>query len=298
MEFLWFLEQFRNPVTNSIFQFFTFFGEELVVIGVVCLLFWCIDKKLALRMGLAYFISGLLVQFLKIFFCIPRPWLLDSNFKPVGTAIETATGYSFPSGHSQSAASLWGVFAGSMKKKWYKIGFIAIALCTGFSRMFLGVHTPKDVAVGLFIGFLGAFLVCNHKTESFVEQNKAIISVVFGLLSVALIAFSAYQISSGAVNEKEGMDCCKAAGAGFGFAISWYIEERFIDWNPKQFFGDKNKKKIIVFIVGLAVALLLKAGLKKVLGVGLIVGALRYAILVVWIVAIYPFILIKYVRNN
>lgn len=306
MEFLWFLEQFRNPITNGIFQFFTLFGEELLVIGIVCVLFWCFDKNMALRMGLSYFIAGLLVQFLKIVFCIPRPWILDKTFKPVGSAVETATGYSFPSGHSQGAASLWGTVSASTKKKRAKIVCITIALLTGLSRMFLGVHTPKDVLVGLLIGFLAALFVCNDKTEEFVEKHQSIVSLILGIISLALIGFAAYRITFAGVEAEEGIDCCKAAGAGFGFAVSWYIEEQFVCWEPKTFFAKLSTKcrkntsmlQVIVFFFGLVIALALKSGLKKLFGVGVIVSALQYAILIVWIVALYPAILMRYVKKN
>ena len=298
MSFLWFLSRFRNPVTNGIFQFFTLFGEELLVVGLVCVLFWCLDKKMAIRIGLSYFVAGLLVQMLKIIFCIPRPWILDSRFQPVASAVGTATGYSFPSGHSQGAASLWGVLGQKLSGKSVKAVCFLIVFLTGFSRMFLGVHTPKDVAVGLLLGLASAVFVCCDEMERFVERHQGIVCFIFGLISLGLFAFAAYRIRFSGVETAEGLDCCKAAGAGFGFAVGWYLEERYVAWNPEEVFKGRGKRdRAAVFFGGLAVTLLLKICLKPLMG-GTIAGdGARYAILVLWIVVLYP-ALVRNVRKK
>ena len=100
MSFLWTLSGIRTPLLDTIYQLITFLAQELVIIAVICALYWCIDKKLAVQIGFNYLCAGLLVQSLKITFRIPRPWVLDPEFKAVESAIPAATGYSFPSGHT------------------------------------------------------------------------------------------------------------------------------------------------------------------------------------------------------
>ncbi len=99
MEFLHFLSQFRTDGGDIFFQLITYTAQELFVVGIICWLFWCSNKRLAYTLGFSYFTSGLLVQGLKITFRIPRPWILDPSFQPVPSAVPGATGYSFPSGH-------------------------------------------------------------------------------------------------------------------------------------------------------------------------------------------------------
>lgn len=111
MEFLYFLESIRNGVLNIFFIICTSFGEELVLISLFAIIYWCINKKLAYRIAFSYFMSGIVVQGLKIHFRIERPWVIDPDFKPVEAVMDTATGYSFPSGHTQSSASLYSSIA-------------------------------------------------------------------------------------------------------------------------------------------------------------------------------------------
>ena len=68
LSFLHFLETIRTAAGITFFSFITLFGEELVMIAVLCLLYWCVDKRLGYRIGFSYFLSGLCVQTLKITF--------------------------------------------------------------------------------------------------------------------------------------------------------------------------------------------------------------------------------------
>lgn len=105
MDFLNLLSQYRTPAGDVFFQGITLLAQETFVVVVICWLFWCSNKKLAYCLGFTYFTSGLLVQGLKITFRVPRPWLLDSAFEPVASAVPGATGYSFPSGHTEHHGS-------------------------------------------------------------------------------------------------------------------------------------------------------------------------------------------------
>ena len=121
MIFLWQLENIRTPFFNEIMQFVTYFGQELLIIAVICALYWCADKRFAYYLGFTYFTAGFCVQALKITFRIPRPWILDPEFKAVKSAIPAATGYSFPSGHTQGATCLFFPLALRAKKAWAKM---------------------------------------------------------------------------------------------------------------------------------------------------------------------------------
>ena len=89
MSFLWFLSDLRTPAGDFFFQQITYLGQEIFVVAVICWLYWCVSKKSAYILGFSYFLSGLLIQALKITFRVPRPWKLDSSFKAVESALPT-----------------------------------------------------------------------------------------------------------------------------------------------------------------------------------------------------------------
>ncbi len=152
MSFLYLLEKIRNPVLDFIFSAVTHIGEETVFLVFALLFFWCVNK----REGYFILISGLLGtvinQALKLLFKIPRPWVRDPSFTIVESARAEATGYSFPSGHTQNVTTTFGSVGIYSKRTPVRIISLVIIVLVAFSRMYLGVHTPLDVCTSLAIG--------------------------------------------------------------------------------------------------------------------------------------------------
>ncbi len=291
LSFLHFLETIRTAAGITFFSFITLFGEELVMIAVLCLLYWCVDKRLGYRIGFSYFLSG---QTLKITFKIPRPWVLDATLKPVSTALETATGYSFPSGHTQSATALFGTL-GLNKRQPVKticcfilIGFVA------FSRMYLGVHTPKDVLVSFFVSgslvIVAGYIFRIREQEKNKKETKTGIFWVMFIISAAVILYAVILLYRKDILQEYASDCCKAAGAGLGFCLGWWIEERYIQFEEK---GLNILGQIIKYSIGIGIAVLLKVGLKAVMGTTLIADVIRYFLLVLWVTVGFPYCIKK-----
>lgn len=151
MEFLRLLESIRIPALNVFFSGITYCGDEIAFMVVAFALFWCVNK----RTGYYAFLVGLFGtvgnQWLKIACRIPRPWVLDPNFTIVESARAAATGYSFPSGHTQNAVGTFGAMALRTERKWVRGVCIALIVLVPFSRMYLGVHTPLDVGVAFLM---------------------------------------------------------------------------------------------------------------------------------------------------
>jgi undecaprenyl-diphosphatase len=159
MDFLYFLESIRNGFLDAFFSVITLCGEETVFMAVGMIIFWCVCKYQGYYLLCVGFLGTLLNQFLKMLFRIPRPWIKDPSFTIVESARDAASGYSFPSGHTQTSVGLFGGLA-----RWNKnlaIRIIGISLCVlvPLSRMYLGVHTPADVGVSICIAALLIFLV-------------------------------------------------------------------------------------------------------------------------------------------
>ena len=213
MTFLWMLEGIRTPFLDRFMQFVTYFGQELIIIAVICALYWCADKRFAYLLGFTYFTAGLCVQTLKITFRIPRPWILDPEFKAVESALPAATGYSFPSGHTQGATCLFFPLALRISQVWAKVLCVLAFLCIGFSRMYLGCHTPKDVMVSMTLSILISCVIWRYR-DVLLEDRRylQVIAAVLVCLSLAAAAYSLLLLKDGAIETRYAMDCCKAAG--------------------------------------------------------------------------------------
>lgn len=285
MEFLNFLAQYRTPLADLFFQGVTYLAQEFFVIAVICWLYWCSDKKLAYTLGFAYFTSGLLVQALKITFRIPRPWLLDPDFQAVPSALPGATGYSFPSGHTQSVTSLFGILGLHAKKASRQTLCFAVILLVGFSRMYLGCHTPKDVLTSFALSILCSLLCYRlfYQKETAAGREGQICLVMLAV-SAALCVYAAFLCQSGAIDLSYAQDCLKAGGAGTAFALGYYIEQKYIRFSPAK----GAKKKALRLCIGLAGALLIQTGLKPLIGESLPASFVRYFLVVAWAIVLYP----------
>ena len=132
------------------FKVITFLGNEEFYLLIMPALYWCIDAALGFRMGVMLVMTNSLNGYLKTLFHSPRPFWVDSRVK----AYVSETTFGLPSGHAQNAASIWGILAASLKKRWTTIICVLAILLIGLSRIYLGVHFTRDVLVGWIIGLL------------------------------------------------------------------------------------------------------------------------------------------------
>ena len=199
------LQSFRNK-TNGIFDTFfasiTEFGTSYVT-GCICIIvFYGIDSKIGLFLFQTSAFGRLVNGTLKLTACIYRPWIRSPKIKPLPSALPGATGYSFPSGHSTNASTLFlGISYISLvkplttkdKKKsiisktLFVLG-IVFSLLVMFSRIYAGVHTPQDILVGCLSSV--AVIIIVHKVNLYIAKNSSSRrSFIVLLSSVALATF-------------------------------------------------------------------------------------------------------------
>ncbi len=193
MSLLYFLEGLRNPICDFLFSIVTLFGEETLFMAVGLIFFWCVSKYQGYFLLCTGFVGTMINQFLKMLFRIPRPWIKDPSFTIVESAREGATGYSFPSGHTQTSVGLYGGIARANKTSWLRIASIALCVLVPLSRMYLGVHTPMDVGVSICIALLLVFVgyPLFKKAESS-PKTMYIILISLTALSVAYLCFISF----------------------------------------------------------------------------------------------------------
>lgn len=160
-------------------------GTAYVYLVVFCVIYWCIDTALGLRIGLILMLSESLNGVIKILFHSPRPYWIDSRVK----AYAGESTFGLPSGHSQNAASVYGLIASTLRRKWVWIAALALILLIGISRMYLGVHFLRDVLGGWLLGFMLLYLfrMLDEPVSKSFKQQKIWLRLSAALLSSLLI---------------------------------------------------------------------------------------------------------------
>lgn len=283
---LWF-QSISNIWLDTIFRFFSFLGEEYFIILIFCFLEWCGFKHFAHKTGFAFCMGMGINQVLKIIFCIPRPWVLDSRIVPSESALENATGYSFPSGHTQSGVTALGCVAKDFGKKVFKTVCIIGAIGVGISRMYFRVHTPWDVAVSFLIGIAVIFIA--DRVYNLCEKHDVtaliagIMVSAFTLVLPLVKAYPDYHIA------EYSYDCIKISGAVGGFIIGWFIERRYVKYNSTS----NAKVNALKTVMGVAFLITLKLAFKLLPDGNVFIMYTQNFLLILWCILVYPYILKK-----
>ena len=293
MEILRLLEGIRTPFLDSFFSVVTHLGEETFFIVLGIIFFWCIDKKEGYYILSVGFIGTIINQFLKLLFRIPRPWVRDKNFTIVESARSEATGYSFPSGHTQSSVGVFGSIARYEKAKWLRAVCIAICILVPLSRLYLGVHTPLDVGVSLGISLVLIFGLFPFIQNCFEDTNKMRILfmgiIILSVLYCAFVNFYNFPKDTDVENLSHGVaNAFKLLGCTLGVWIGFEVDRKYINFETKGNF----LCQVLKFVVGLVPLLAIKEGLKYpfnlLFGISYIADGVRYLILVVFAVCVWP----------
>ena len=111
------LQDFRNGPGAFLASFLskmTWLGELNTALVIMALIYWCVSKEFGSYLLMGWSGNRLVNGMLKVTVCAYRPWIRDARVVPYGDSIKTATGYSFPSGHTMNAASVYG--GGAVRK--------------------------------------------------------------------------------------------------------------------------------------------------------------------------------------
>jgi len=187
---IWF--QNSPDLLVSFMKAISFMGDTEFYLLVMPLLYWCIDTTLGIRIGIILLVSGGLNNLLKFSFASPRPFWVSSKVK----GIVEASGFGFPSGHSQNAGSIWGLFAISTRKNWLKGIAITLIVLIGLSRVILGVHFTHDVLAGWLVGLilLFGFIKLEDRVTTWFKGNSTGMQILALVLATSLLIIPAFLI--------------------------------------------------------------------------------------------------------
>ena len=293
MELLYALESIRTPFLDKLMGLVTNLGGEAVFIVAAIVVFWCLNKSCGYYMMTVGFAGTIINQFLKLWFRIPRPWVKDPNFTIVESARAEATGYSFPSGHTQNAFAVFGSPARFFKSTALRIIFIFLIALTAFSRMYVGVHTPLDVGVSIIVGTILVFVIYPFFRDMDKSPKKVyIIFSIFIVLAAAFVAFvelydfpadiDAENYASGLKNAYMILFCA------IGLMLTFFIDTKYVHFPTQAVWW----AQIIKVVVGLAILLALKSVLKAPLlalfGGHSIAHGVRYFIVILFAGIVWP----------
>ena len=265
------LQEWRNGAGGILTDFLskmTFLGELNSVIVIMALIYWSVSKELGTYLMMGWSGNRLVNGALKVTVCAYRPWIRDARIIPYGNSMTTATGYSFPSGHTMNGTT---VFGGMALRKDFPgilraVLFLVVALIA-FSRLFLGVHTPQDVLVGACAGLLVMWLTLRlmRWLGSHPEKDLLVVCVGVGLgIAVALYAaFKSYPADYDAEGKlivdgaKMANDTFKGVGYCVAFLIGWILERRFVAFSTEVPLGQKLARAVIGLLGYYVVSLIL-----------------------------------------
>lgn len=267
IEYLLWLQGIRESLPQVVQVCLEFLGSKTAMAAVLvvpCLVYWCIDKAVGTLALLSYAGSSLVNQLVKNTVCCYRPWVRDARVMPEQGALVGASGYSFPSAHTQSAASILGGIGWGWRrtKRWPLVAVLAVTVLVGLSRNILGVHAPQDVIVAFVEGWV--FVVLADWLLAWIGRGEGrdLRVLVWGL--VACGAFLAYvTLKPYPMEYRDGVllvdpremliDCYELAGAYLGILIGWFCERRYVCFSTDSVVLAQGARRLLV---GIAVLLI------------------------------------------
>ena len=265
IQYLLMLQELRNATGGIFDEFFNALSKFAVDVlpFLPFVIFWGVDKKWGYFFLTTHWTGELLNGVIKLTVCAYRPWIRSDLIEPAGDSKVAATGYSFPSGHTRTATTIYGdVFVWQKdRRKWLAVCCAVLILLTGFSRNFLGVHTPQDVLVAFIESVFVIYVV--SRVSKRVEGNEKVLDILTVVGVVAVIAALAYiqlkhypldYTSDGTLlvdPQKMMNDCFKACGSFLGLMVGSYVDRHYIHYEIP--FGARNLPALVC--VGAAITM-------------------------------------------
>ena len=288
-QILLFFSGLHNGFLNTLGQVITMFGENFLLIAISVFIYWNIRKRDGFVIVMSLLNSLTVMGVAKAIVRFPRPWLVIDNLETVRQ--NTATGYSFPSGHTTGAASAYSSIAVSFRKRWLSVLCAVMILLVGLSRMYLCVHWPMDVVGGILIGCGVTFILGSLFGKLYDNKELSIrVSVVLGVVfTVAFVIMSVLLINE-KIDAVAFEDLCITFATYGGLATGFALERKFSDFiiEPGRWY-----RKIVRYIIGMAMVVVIMYGIKTIFSAfgiyNMLIRALRYYLIGFW-GGIYPLI--------
>lgn len=215
---------------------------------IVSVFMFCVDFHKGFGMGQTMLLSVGVNGIIKHKLAVPRPFQRDPSVFRI-----TETGYSTPSGHSQTAATVLPILAW-LNPSWKKVWRILLAtlapVIIAISRSYFGVHYPTDVLGGLLLGYLFSigYMFWGNKLLTKIQGiPHSMQTLLWALIAMAILLL-----------DRASADM---AGAVFGMALAYYAVIH--DGGFKASVGTWQQK-LLRTLIAIAIFGVLYLGLKAV----------------------------------
>lgn len=266
------VQSIHTPFLTFLTQAVTMLGEPVFVVLVFAFIYWCTDKEKGQYTAFSILVSLCTNGTVKDIFKLPRP-IGEEGI--ISYRVHTATGHSFPSGHTQSISSLMFSIAFAFKKRFLWILGIVLTVLVGFSRIYLGVHYPKDVLVGAVLGFIIPYIVKALYTK---VKNKNILHIAACAVFLPFLVF--LDVSE---------DFIKAYALLLGFAMGFFADDKFFKFTHPQ----NRKEKYISFFIGAAMLGALAGTLSLILPEHIAFSFIKYMLISFLGIGVFPYLSVK-----
>ena len=278
-DFLIWLQGFRNPVLTKFLSVVSDLIAPLPLSIIAIIVYWCISKKKGIALALSVISAVTVNTTLKLIFKVPRPF----NVREEIIRMDETEGFSFPSGHSQQAGTLGRFLFGATNKRWLGITlWVSVAFIVGFSRMYLGMHTPLDVICGITLGVLVTEAVIAFVNLAD-KKNKPYLLHLITVISALSMIFTGFD-----------KDLVTMTALSFGAVSGYMLDVKFISYNAPS--GWKNK--IIAGLIGLLTVGASKGIFKFIETENLFVRFIDYALFGFAITAVAPYLIKKVLKGK
>ncbi len=269
----------QNPLFDAIALVLTFLGNEEFYFLILPFIYWCVSKPIGFRLFYVFLLSIFVNSFLKITYAIQRPIGTEGVNSIFVSSAEVGSHYpydSFPSGHAQGSATLWGYLAYVVKRPSFTFFAIMLILFISLSRLYAGLHWPSDIIIGASLGLLFVIIaiVVQEKIAKLPKKLHWLLAIFVPI--ALLIVFT----------EPEGI---KYSGFIFGAGIGYLVEARFV----KMVIDKVIWRKLVAFVFGMIGIIGLQVGLKVIFPEAILFDFIRYCFIGLWGLVGAPYLFVK-----
>lgn len=288
-QILIFLQNFSSDAILFIANILSFAGEETFLILILLTIYYTVDKRAGFSIFSSLLCAQTMTNAIKSVVRAPRPFMVHESLS--ADRIETATGYSFPSGHTAGAAAFYPALGRESGKKSIVAVTIILAILIGLSRNILAVHWPVDVLVGLIIGLVFSLAMTRLFDRIWEDRKKRFLfSTIMGSSSALIAIILCTVLSLSLVDEMAYSDLMKILSLSAGAYGGAVLEMKKVNFSTENSLLKKVLSVLIAMTVA-AVIMLVREMLPETLYYP---GALAgYALLGLWATGLFPLIAVK-----